>query len=315
MTNNDKIHTSESQVKTYINGLSTTNDVETCRKMLNEMCDARNLEIMRNEKADALSKKSFSYIKECFEAISPELFKTAKGKKIINKYSKLVRENHNLSMLHAINENIRKANGNTDVDYFMNSLVETKWNINNKTLANDTKKIGDVLAEAYLYIGDNVNDMLPNENVSLSKAISFIAENKKNTKNILEFSDAVKIIKEHINSNTVVDNISEAVDLDEMAEKLIKEFNAKYEGKLSEKEIAILKEISSSNDREAVFNKYKASCAQKISEAKSTFDVKGDKASSDRLGLVLERISEKKYSSETVGSDICSLIELTNIFD
>ena len=66
---------------------------------------------------------------------------------------------------------------------------------------------------------------------------------------------------------------------------------------------------------ETFFNKYKEVCAAKITEAKKSFEGKGDKASSDRLGVVLEQISNKSFMLDTVGADICSFIELSNIFE
>lgn len=302
------------KTENIINTFKTIDEVEAYRNKINEMCNSRNEFITLCNEANTLSKKPFGFIKECFEALSPELFKTSNGKKIINKYTKLVRECKNLSSLHTINENIRKANNSTDVDYFINDLTNTKWNVNTKTLTEDTEKLGMVLAEAYLYIGSDAKNMLPKENVVLNKAVDFIAENKKTAKNISNFSDAVKIIKEHIKTNTSTKNVFESINLDEMAQNLINEFNSKYEGKLTDEEIAILKEVSNNSDRETVFNKYKASCSEKITEAKKAFENNGDKASSDRLNVVLEQISNKKFNSETVGSDICSLIELTNIF-
>lgn len=298
-----------------INTFKTINEVEEYRKMVNEMCDERNEFITLCEEANNLSNKPFSFIKECFEAISPELFKTSGGKKLINKYTKLVRENKNLSSLHSINENIRKASNNTDVDFFVSSLINENWNIDKKTVKDDTKKLGMVLAEAYLYIGTEAKNLIPSENASLTKAVNFIAESKRGSKNISEYSDAVKVIKEHIKTNNTTKNVFESVNLDELAQNLIEEFNAKYSDKLSEEEINILKEVGNSVDRESVFNKYKASCTQKISEAKNAFEANGDKASSDRLNVVLEQISNKKFTLETVGSDICSLIELANIFE
>ena len=100
-----------------------------------------------------------------------------------------------------------------------------------------------------------------------------------------------------------------------MAENLIREFNLKYSDKLTIEESNALKEISNSENRESVFNKYKEVCATKITEAKKNFEAKGDKASSDRLGVVLEQISSKSYVVDTIGTDICGFIELSNIFE
>lgn len=299
----------------YVNTLNTIQEVESYRNMINEMCDNRHKFIVLCEEAKELSTKSFGFIKESFEALSPILFKSSEGKKLMNKYTKMIKENKNLSSLHTINENIRKAGSETDIDFFVNSLMVVEWGVNPSTLKEDTKKLGRVLSEAYLLVGEEAKSLIPNENVSLSNAVNFIAESKKGTKNISEYSDAARIIKEHIKSKDAKKNVFESVDLDTLAKKLVEDFNVKYGDKLTIEEANALREISSSEDRESVFNKYKEVCKSKITEAKKNFESKGDKASSDRLGVVLEQIASKSYVLDTVGADICSLIELSNIFE
>lgn len=299
----------------YVNTLNTIQEVESYRNKINEMCDNRHKFIVLCEEAKELSTKSFGFIKESFEALSPILFKSSEGKKLMNKYTKMIKENKNLSSLHTINENIRKAGSETDIDFFVNSLMVIEWGVNPSTLKEDTKKLGRVLSEAYLLVGEEAKSLIPNENVSLSNAVNFIAESKKGTKNISEYSDAARIIKEHIKSKDAKKNVFETVDLDALAKRLVEDFNVKYSDKLTIEEANALREISSSKDRESVFNKYKEVCKSKITEAKKNFDSKGDKASSDRLGVVLEQIASKSYVLDTVGADICSLIELSNIFE
>lgn len=299
----------------YVNTLNTIQEVESYRNTINEMCDKRHKFIVLCEEAKELSTKSFGFIKESFEALSPILFKSSEGKKLMNKYTKMIKENKNLSSLHTINENIRKAGSETDIDFFVNSLMVVEWGVNPSTLKEDTKKLGRVLSEAYLLVGEEAKSLIPNENVSLSNAVNFIAESKKGTKNISEYSDAARIIKEHIKSKDAKKNVFESVDLDALAKRLVEDFNVKYSDKLTIEEANALKEISSSKDRESVFNKYKEVCKSKITEAKKNFESKGDKASSDRLGVVLEQITSKSYVLDTVGADICSLIELSNIFE
>lgn len=299
----------------YVNTLNTIQEVESYRNTINEMCDNRHKFIVLCEEAKELSTKSFGFIKESFEALSPILFKSSEGKRLMNKYTKMIKENKNLSSLHTINENIRKAGNETDVDFFVNSLMVVEWGVNPSTIKEDTKKLGRILSEAYLLVGEEAKGLIPNENVSLSNAVNFIAESKMGNRNISEYSDAAKIIKEHIKNKDSKKNVFESVNLDELAASLIKEFNAKYDGKLNSEEIAILKEVSCSENREEVFNKYKNACTVKITEAKKKFEANGDKSSSDRLGVVLEQISNKTFVLDTVGSDICSLIELSNIFE
>ena len=259
-----------------INSFKTISEVEEYRKSINEQCDERISLLETVKKADELSNKSFGYIKECFEAISPVLFNLSEGKILINKYTNLVKDNKNLSSLHKIHEAIRKAGKDTDVDFLTKSLSETNWNIDKNTVNEDVKKLGTILAEAYITLGSEADEYLPKEDEKLYKAISYIAENKLSRNNLVEHSYAIKIIKESIADKETGENIFEEKDLDKLAKELLDEFNSKYSGNLSEDEIAVLKEIASNENREDVFNKYKDSCIVKITEAKKKFDENGD---------------------------------------
>lgn len=298
-----------------IKSFNTIKEVEDYRAQVNEECDARINFINISQKADNLSNKNFGYLKECFEAFSPKLFETKEGKTLINKYLDYIHKNDNLRSLHIIHENIRKANKSTDVDFLIEQIAKVNWGINNNTVNDDVKKLGKVLAEAFLYLGKDGENLIPKENKSLSTAIDYIAENKLSQRNLADYSSAVKIIKEDISKRETNDNIFESKNLDELAEELLREFNKKYSDTLNEEEAKVLKEIASSENREDIFNKYKSICTENISKAKSNFDEKGDSNSSKRLTSVLEQVNNKKFSLDTVGEDICNLIELSNIFE
>jgi len=156
---------------------------------------------------------------------------------------------------------------------------------------------------------------MPKENKALSTAIDYIAENKLSQRNLTDYSSAVKIIKEDISKRESTNNIFESKNLDELAEELLHEFNKKYSDTLNEEEAKVLKEIASSENREEIFNKYKSICTESISKARETFEKNGDANSMKRLTSVLEQVNNKKFSLDTVGEDICNLIELSNIFE
>ena len=111
-----------------IQSFKTIKEVEEYRNKINEECNSRIEFINIVKKADDLSNKSFGYIKECFESISPELFNTKEGKSILNKYTSVVKRNKNLSTLHNIFEGIRKSGKNTDFNF----LIEQIMNKNEK---------------------------------------------------------------------------------------------------------------------------------------------------------------------------------------
>lgn len=291
---------------------NTVKEVEEFRKQINEMCDARIDRITVCEKAKEASEKSFGYIKEAFESIAPQLYKLDEGRRILNKYIKTIQESKDLKTLHRFYENVRKAGKDVGVDSFVDAMVAESWNVNEIQKEVDVKKLGLVLAEGIMLINDkDIN--LPQENKTLDSAIEYIAENKMNSRKIVNYSKAKQILKEYISQKDDSNIVFEKVDLDALAKSLIKEFNTKYDGKLTKEEIEILQEIKTTDNIESVFEKYKNLCTDKINEARTSYQSKGDVETTDRLSSVLEQVNNKAFSPETAESDICGFIELSKI--
>lgn len=300
--------------KEYINSLKTIDAVEQYRKEVNEACDKRSERIKMLNKGIELSESSFGYIKECFENLAPVLFESKEGRNIIKKYSETIKENKTLNTLHTIYENIRKTGKDSDVDFLINNIVSENINLKEKEVNESSKKLGLILSEAYLYLGEKANDLLTKGNAELDKAVRFISENKKNIKNISDFSSAVKVIREEIEKHENVSNRFKEKNLDEIATELMREFNEKYNDKLSDEEKKVVKELSESTDKEIVFNKYKEICINKVNEAKSNFEKEGNTESVNKLTSISEQINKKVFTENTVENDICNFIEITNIF-
>ena len=267
------------------------------------------------EIADSASKKSFGYIKEAFESISPTLFNTKGGKPIIYKYMSTIKENKNLYNLHSLYETVRKANGDTDINFLTENIIKEEWGINKKTVKDDIVKIGRILAEGILLIGDKAKELIDiNENVKLNNALNFIAENKKTSKNLTKYSDAIKIISEQISSNPK-QNAFEKVDIDTYVHNLLESFNKKYTSDLTEDDWKLLKEINSSINKEELFNRFKTECVNKLTEAQSKFEKDGTIEEQKKISSVLEKINNKTFVLENITADICGFAEITKIFE
>lgn len=297
----------------YINTLNTLDAIEEYRKKINEACDKRSERVKLLKKGFELSHMPFGYIKECFENFAPVLFKTNDGRKLIKKYTNEVKNNPTLNTLHTIYENIRKTSKDSSIDFLINSIINENVNLSSKTVETVTESLGKVLAEAYLYLGKDADSLIPEEKQGLDNAVKYITENKKNIKNLSKFSDAVQVIREEIEKHDSI-NEFKTKDIDAIANELMREFNEKYSDKLSDKEKKTVKELSESSDKESVFNRYKETCIAKITEAKENFQKEGNVESVNKLQSIVEQVSKKVFTEDTVEKDICNFIEIASIF-
>ena len=297
-----------------INKIKTIAELEEFRTKINEECDARKQVLTVVDKAMDISKQDFGYLKETFENIAPSLWMSSNGKETIKKYKNTIKENKELLKLHNLYENIRKANKNSDIDFFVNSVVSKDWDINISKLDEGLKKLGAVVAEGYTKVFDKADALLPKKDGKLYSAVKYITENKKSEKNIYEYSEAVKVLREKIESNEEKKSLFESKADEKLADS-VRLFNEKYENELDEKEKTIVKEMAESNDSKSVFDKYKKLCEDKIKLSKDRFDSEGDIESSKKVSTILEQVSKKEYSKESVFEDICKLIELSEVFE
>jgi len=298
-----------------IQSLNTIQEIESVRSELNKQLNERRLFVESCIMGDMLSKKSFGYIKEAFENISPKLFDTKEGKKIIKEYTELIKTNKNLSALHTIYENLRKADKNADIDFFINKITSTNWGLNINKITEDTYKLGRILAEGVIHLGTECSSLLPEENKAYSDAVEYIVENNIGKRNIVDYSNAIKVIKEHISQKENDEKVElKSVNIDTLAESLIDSFNKKYSGELTDIEFSTLRELCESENREDVFNKYKNSCIESLNSVMNTYASSNNTEAVSKIQNLIEQVSRKEFSLDTITTDIAKFVEISDIF-
>ena len=278
--------------------------IETRRRVLNLVAEAREL-----------GGKTFGYLKESFENLSPKLFKSEEGKAVMKKYASAIKENKSLSSLHKLYENIRKAHSGIDFDYFVGTLCETNWNVKAKELKEGMEKLAGIVAEGYIVVGEGAGKYLGTENDRLDGAIEFIAENKVGQKNIVKYSEAVKVIREAVEKNgNIADSFKKETDLDKTIEDLVAKYS-KDEYTDQEEIDQVSNAIARSGDEETVFVKKKIECVNSLDEAIKKYSDGNHEEELSTLKKIHEQVSAKSYNPETIGPDICNFVEMSKLFE
>lgn len=298
-----------------INKTKNLNELDALQNEINEVFDTRRRVLNLVSEAIEFRGKSFGYLKESFENLSPRLFKSKEGKAVMNKYAKAIKENKSLNALHKLYENIRKAHGGIDFDYFVGSICETKWNVKPNELENGMQKLANIVAEGYIVVGEGASKYLGTKNDTLDGAIEFIAENKAGQKNIVKYSEAVKVIREAVEKNgNIADSFKKETDLDKTIEDLVAKYS-KDDYTDEEEKDALTNQIARSGDEETVFVNKKTDCLKSLDEAIRKY---GDGEHEDELKTlkrIHEQVSAKSYSPETIGPDICNFVEMSKLFE
>ena len=282
-----------------IDKLVTVNSVEEYRKKLNEACDNRIAFLNKCNKAIDLSSKGFGCIKENVENISHLLYSTKEGGSLLGKYQATIKGSKALSAMHTLYEGIRKANSASDIDFFINEIASENWGVSRKELNEGLQTLGEVISNAYMMLGTEADEFLTEGNAKLDEAIEYIATTPKTKKNIAEYSNAVKVIREYVEK-------SEPEKETKTYNELVREFNEKYDGKLTAEELELVNEIRSGKNFEEIFNNYKEKVANALSENK-------DNIPSEKIASLNEQLSEKKFSEKTFCDDIMKLSDIYRI--
>ena len=298
-----------------INNMKTIEELDAYQNELNEKFDTRRRVLNLIAEAKELGGKSFGYLKESFENLSSKLFRTDEGKAVMRKYTNVIKENKSLSSLHKIYENIRKAHSGIDFDYFVGTICETNWNVKAKELTEGMEKLAGVVAEGYIVVGEGAGKYLGTENDRLDGAIEFIAENRAGQKNIVKYSEAVKVIREAVEKNgNIADSFKKETDLDKTIEDLVSKYS-KDEYTDEEEKDMLANQIARSGDEEAVFIKKKTECVDSLDEAIKKYNDGNHDEELSTLKKIHEQVSAKSYNPETIGPDICNFVEMTKLFD
>ena len=298
-----------------INNMKTIEELDAYQNELNEKFDTRRRVLNLIAEAKELGGKSFGYLKESFENLSSKLFRTDEGKAVMRKYTNVIKENKSLSSLHKLYENIRKAHSGIDFDYFVGTICETNWNVKAKELTEGMEKLAGVVAEGYIVVGEGAGKYLGTENDRLDGAIEFIAENRAGQKNIVKYSEAVKVIREAVEKNgNIADSFKKETDLDKTIEDLVSKYS-KDEYTDEEEKDMLANQIARSGDEEAVFIKKKTECVDSLDEAIKKYSDGNHDEELSTLKKIHEQVSAKSYNPETIGPDICNFVEMTKLFD
>ena len=302
-------------IEDKIRNTNTLGELDALQNEINEMFDTRRRVLNLVTEANKMNNKTFGYLKETFENFSPKLFKSNDGKVIMNKYTRAIKENKSLTALHRLYENIRKSNSSMDVDYFVGTLCETNWGVKINELNDGLKKLAGIVAEGYVIIGEGADKYLGTENDVLDGAIEYIAENRVGQKNIVEYSEAVKVIREAVEKNgNIADSFKKETDLDKTIEDLISKYSTDEYSEEEEKD-ALKNQIARVGDEETVFVSKKTDCLKSLDEAIKKYDDGEHSEELNTLKKIQEQVSAKSYNPETIGPDICNFMEMSKLFD
>ena len=281
--------------------LDTVKDLTAVKDNMIKIFDRRINEAMINDFINSIDDLSFIECKQLFEGISDKLFDSVRGKKIIGKYARLIKEDKNLKNLFILTENLTTKKNVVDAKLYISECANFSVNLEKNSL----KKLHDLLKEAVKLSGLNqsiLNDIVSN-NKEINESINFILTNKKTLNNVNDYTRHINILSETLNKN-IAENKCDDVNAEDISHLLDEE-------DLEDWEKDIIEEIVIANlaghSKESVFNNLKNEC---ISIIDKSCDICENETTVSRLKLMKEQLSNKSYNEEHINEDLLKLSEL-----
>ena len=281
--------------------LNTVKDLTTIKENILKIFDKRINEAKINDFVNSIDNLSFIYCKQLFEGISDKLFDSTRGKKLIGKYARLIKENKDLKNLYFLSENLTTKQNITDAKLYISECANFSVNLEKDSL----DKLHKILKEAVKLSGlgqEELNDIV-SDNKELNESIDFILTNKKTLNNVNEYTKHINILSEALNKSTN-DKINETANIEDITNLLDEE-------ELETWEKDIVEEIVMANlagkTKENVFENLKNECISIIEESCKVLE---NEAMVSRLKLMKEQLSNKEYNKETINEDLIKLSEL-----
>lgn len=278
-------------------------EFETDRALANKFFDEMNAE---EDEMDALYNESrnFGIIYQVIESNVPTLLETKEGQKALRKIIKTIKGNKILHEQFKAYNNLQPLHKINNVDEYIAESLSLVPKFNKKDVKENNERLIKLIKKYNL---DEMVD-IDDEKLDLFESIEFVTMNKKSLKNIDDYVNATKMIKESIINLPVSETKDFSIEdyaeeINNVSENIAKDLNSA--------EIKLLKEVTNGNSEE-YFNECKSKTLSKLDEMISN---EKDIETKSRLSKIYEKINNKRYNKKNAIVDIAEMVEMQDAID
>lgn len=280
---------------------------ESFESVLNEKIE----NALISETVKSIEKMPFGTIKNIFEGITDRLSESRKGKNLIGKYVRTIKENNDLRTLYSVYDIIEKPSYLENSNIFLSEAVAIAKDINKKNVEEAKKSVVNIVKECITLsniTNDELNSLI-NKNKELNESINYLISTNKNASNIFDYVNKMEYVNGYINENAPKEG-KEVVE--KSVKELIGDLNESLIG-LSESEARAMRDLIlvdlSKCDKKQLFEQYKENCINSMNNIIESTDNVEEKS---RLSTMREKLMGKEYSEETLKEDIINLSKLND---
>ena len=262
---------------------------------------------------DTFGDLSFGQLNHIFESVTDRIFDESKGKKVIAKYAKVIKESKELPKAYAAYTSLvhHKGSVNESINnLYVNEAIKFTDGLNRKKYLEEKNNLAEVVKEAVRVSGEKYGELKEciDKSNPVYESIEFVTVNNRKATNLGEYVSHIDRIQKFIN-----EGIEENVE-NEYSGKNPEEINEKINEILSENEewlgklfSDMLVEFAAYGDYEHLFENRLQACLNHLDEGIESSETVESK---NQLQTMRKQLAEKKYNRETVIEDLVNLAEL-----
>lgn len=284
--------------KQLVQEASTVEELNSIKEDFLKECQKRENNISVNQ---LLSKvKNFGSAKAMFESMIPSLLSKKNGKKLINQYTKIIKENKSLKTIYAYVEGL-KENKNSDAKKaYITEAIAIGTPVDNKQYALGVKELVNLINEAFDVLGDEyvLSNVSLDENATLiGESLLYLSTTKKSVKNLNEYFSHVDTVSEIVNEGK-----SNELNVDSTLDTIVSEITNTTNGSIES--------ILTAENKETTFLEAKQICMEMISKQKNNTN---DSEIVSKLTEMENKLSKKTYKFESFTKDMLYMTELQEV--
>lgn len=288
-------------LKNLIQSTKSIDELEEVKKDFLNECEKHNDHL---SVAHLLSRINiFSDAKMMFESLMPSLLSVKGGKILINKYTKLIKENSSLKTIYAYHAGLNRNETPEQKKIFINEALSIDTNIDRKEYDRGMINVIKLITEGFKMIDDKeiLNTVKIDEKIqSVNESLEFLLTTPKTVKNLNEHINHVNNVSQTIVENKTMDIPNLDMTLEDVLNK-----------KINNSSINVVESIFNENvDKEILFKQNKELCLSMIQEQRVNVS---DAQVMQKLDEMCEKLTKKVYNYDTYTKDMLYMSELQDV--
>lgn len=262
-------------------------------------CEKQEKRILVNEKLNNIN--DFVTAKVVFESLAPSLLYKKGGKRLINNYTKIIKENKSLKTLYSYNEGLKQNYTSDSKKEYITEALSIGEYVNESEYNNGLNKIINIISESFNMLGDDFvleNIIIDNKTKLIGESLHYISSTKKTIKNLNEYMYHINTVSEIVTENT-----TNEIDANQSLEDIISGI----------KNVTVTENIDNifnTEDKETTFKETKKVCMEMISNQKKSSN---NNEIISELNKMEDTLSKKQYTFETFTKDMIYMTELQEV--